>query len=325
MGELFHKNSHQRSAVPPASQAVTRRPPPAADTSKQMNLVPELKPSVLPNDALAWELHIWINKFEAYYQASGMQHARTVVQHAYLLNCLDSTLSLQLDGGITAQTLVLGANSRMSKLVQMFRKKYLLLLRRKNFFQISQQAGQDVFPFLGQLKCAASEADIEGMTLEDALFLTLLSGVHDDRLKEKLSELDPPTLPAFGVLIDAHLHSKATTGQAAAANGTKGKSQQQKNKNTAPKITDTEKKRRQVMKGKCFRCGSPVHMANNCKEAKDVKCRLCNAQGHIQNDCGKGKACSAYESLPNGNKTLALDYQQPQSSEYANVIRIANQ
>ena len=158
---------------------------------------------------------------------------------------------------------------RMSKLVEMIRKKYPLLLRRKNFFQMTQQAGQDARAFLEQLKSAASEADIEGMSLEDALCLMLLSGVRVVRLKEKLSELDPPTLRAFGVLIDAHLHSKATVGQAAAANRTEGKNQLQKKKN-APKITDAEKKRRQVMKGKCFPCGSSEHMANNCKVAKDV-------------------------------------------------------
>ena len=44
--ELFHKNSHQRSAVL-ASPAAACRLPPAADASTQIKLVPELKPSVL--------------------------------------------------------------------------------------------------------------------------------------------------------------------------------------------------------------------------------------------------------------------------------------
>ena len=275
--ELFLKNYHQRAYVP-ASPAATRRPPSdaTAETSTQIKLVPELKPTVLPHDASAGELRIWIKKYEAYYAASG------------LLNCLDSTLPLQLDGNISAQTPVLGANSCMSKLVEMFRKKYPLLLRRKNFFQMTQQTGQDTRAFLEQLKCAASEADIEGMTLEDALCCTLLNGVWDVRLKEKLSELDPPTLPAFGVLIDAHLHSKATAGQTALANCTEGKQQQKKT--NAPKVSDAKKKRRQIIKGKCFRCGCSEHMANNCKVAKDVKCRTCNAQGHIQSACSQGKA-----------------------------------
>ena len=142
------------------------------------------------------------------------------------------------------------------------------------------------------------------MTPEDALCLTLLSGVQDVRLKEKLSELDPPTLPAFGVLIDAHLHSKATAGLAASANRTEGKQQQKKT--NAPKVSAAEKKRRQVMKGKCFRCGSSEHMANNCKVAKDVKCRICNTQGHIQRACSQGKARSAEESQQVGTSDATL-------------------
>ena len=85
------------------------------------------------------------------------------------------------------------------------------------------------------------------------------------------------------------------------------------------------------MKGKCFRCGSSEHMANNCKVAKDVKCRICNTQGHIQSACSQGKARSAEESQQVGpsDATLALEYQQPQVGEYsaaqANVICAATQ
>ena len=41
------------------------------------------------------------------------------------------------------------------------------------------------------------------MSLEDALCVTLLSGVRDARLKDKQGEFETPILPAFGVLIDA--------------------------------------------------------------------------------------------------------------------------
>ena len=53
------------------------------------------------------------------------------------------------------------------------------------------------------IKAAAGEADIQGMTLEDALCLVCLTCFKDNRLWEKLSELETPTLPAFAVLIDA--------------------------------------------------------------------------------------------------------------------------
>ena len=139
--ELFNKNAHKRSAAPPASPAVV--------TDGPIKLAMELKPETLSHDASAGEFRIWLKKFEACYIAPGMQNASTAVQHAYLLNCFDRELSLQLDGCITAQTAVLGPNSCASRLT--------LLLRRKNFFQMCPDR-----MFMEQLKSAAAEADIPG-------------------------------------------------------------------------------------------------------------------------------------------------------------------
>ena len=63
----------------------------------------------------------------------------------------------------------------------------------------------------------------EFQSLEDALCLVCLTGIKDNRLREKLSELETPTLPAFAVLIDAYMHSKATAGSSAAAAAAVGK------------------------------------------------------------------------------------------------------
>ena len=95
--------------------------------------------------------------------------------------------------------------------------------------------------FMEQLKSSAAEADIEAMNLEDAICLTLLSRIRDARLLEKLSELEQQTLPAFGVLIDAYLHSKATSGASAAENLSEGRNQQQNKNNSGggqQKISD---------------------------------------------------------------------------------------
>ena len=125
------------------------------------------------------------------------------------------------------------------------------------------------------------------MTLQDALCMMLLAGIRDVRLKEKLSELQKPTLPAFTTIIDAHLHAKATAGNTAVVNEvfTPGGNKKSKNKQGGGQgqqrsgISDAEKKRRTVMKGKCYQCGSGEHMANNCLVAKDIKCCSCNASG----------------------------------------------
>ena len=152
---------------------------------------------------------------------------------------------------------------------------------------MEQQTGQDKQAFLESFKAAAGEADIQGMTLEDALCLVCLTGLNDKRLREKLSELETPTLPAFVVLMDANMHSKATGGSSAAAAAAVGRQQQNKggtknknNNDSRSGLSDKEKKRCSVMKGKCYRCGSPDHMANNCSVAKDIKCKRCINSTH---------------------------------------------
>ena len=170
--DRYTTNIHARAAAAntPASPAA-RRPPPASDAN-ELKLISELKPDTLSHDASAGELRIWCCKYEAYYHAYNMQLVRNQVQQAYLLNCLNSELYLRLSSAIAATTPVLGAGaSCLTMLGNIFRQKYPLLLRRKTYFSMEQQTGQDERAFLESIKAAAGEADIQGMTLEDALCL----------------------------------------------------------------------------------------------------------------------------------------------------------
>ena len=218
-------------------------------------------------------------------------------------------------------------------LTNIFRQKYPLLLQRKTFFQLQQQSGKDERAFIEHLKAAAAEADIQGMNLEDALCLVTISGLKDYRLREKLSKLENPTMPAFSVLIDAQMHAKATAGgtataaaaSAAATNKGQGKKRNNNNNNSSrPPLSDTEKKRRSVTKGKCYRCGSPDHMANACNVAKDVKCKKCNVTGHTTGACvspGQARATEDRENTSSStNSTLALEYLQPSDVAHSNAI-----
>ena len=149
-----------------------------------------------------------------------MHLSRLNVQQAHLLNCLDRELSLQLDSSIQATTPVMGNGvTCLSILMGIFEKKYPVLRRRKNFFSMAQHAGQDERSFAEAVKIAANESDIAGMTLQDAMCLVILTGCKDARLKEKMSELETPTMAAFNILIDAHMHAKATSAKPASSCG----------------------------------------------------------------------------------------------------------
>ena len=125
---------------------------------------------------------------------------------------------------------------------------------------MAQQAGQDGRAFAEAVKLAANEYDIAALTLPDALCLVILTGCKDARLREKMSELEEPTIAAFNTLIDAHIHSKATANAASSARtnsqpnrgrgriGRNGQGSQsgQSGQQNRQLLSDAEKKRRQL-------------------------------------------------------------------------------
>lgn len=308
--EVYNVNSHKRATQNVPASPKTRPPP--VESANSVKLASDLKPDTLCHDGTAGDLRLWQTKFEAYYHASHMHLARIQVQQAYMLNCLDRELGQQLTSSMDAQTPVLGARSCTAKLNEIFKKRYPLLLRRKMFFQMSQQAGQDERAFLEQLKEAAAEADIESMDVQDAICLCLVTGLKDIRLKEKLGGLENPNLNSFSLLIDSHMHAKATAGdtavgnRAAVQNQNKGRNKPNSSGNKGP--SEAEKKRRQVMKGKCFRCGSSDHFANVCQLPKDIKCRKCGTQGHVLAACVSAGQARQASDQP---EPLAIEYQVP--------------
>ena len=78
----------------------------------------------------------------------------------------------EAESTVTATTCVLRAGmSCLTMLTNIFRQKYLLLLRKKTFFIMEQQAKQDKRSFLESITAAAGEEDIQGMNLGDMLCL----------------------------------------------------------------------------------------------------------------------------------------------------------
>ena len=89
---------------------------------------------------------------------------------------------------------------------------------------------------------------------------------------------------AFNILIDTHMHAKATSAKPASSCGAQANKQinsgrRGQNSGGGRNVSDAEKKRRQIMKGKCFWCGSADHFANSCSLSKDIKCKKCNDRG----------------------------------------------
>ena len=196
----------------------------------------------------------------------------------------------------------------------------------QNFFSMTQQAGQGKGAFAKAVKLAANKSDISSLTLQDVLCLVIPTGCKDARLREKMSELEELTIAAFNTSIDAHMHSKATSIAASSAGansqsnqsrggngqGKQGGQSGQSGQQNRQSISDAERKRRQIMKGKCFRCASANHFANYCSFEKDIKCKKWNNLGHI---------AAAYVS-PGAKANVTSNQDRDQDRESTGVLQL---
>ena len=97
------------------------------------------------------------------------------------------------------------------------------------------------------------------------------------------------------------------------------------NQCSSSSLSEEEKRRHTIFKGKCFRCGSTDHMQPACKLPSSITCNVCNKPGHISpvlqqdsSSAGPSQAHSfpALQYLPDGASA------QPPSS-YASAFAYA--
>ena len=67
------------------------------------------------------------------------------------------------------------------------------------------------------VRSAADEGDIAGMSVEDAICLVYVIGVKDDTLRDKLSEVPDPNIEKFTAIMKSYVQSKITRREIASA------------------------------------------------------------------------------------------------------------
>jgi len=295
-----------------------------------VKLMSDLKPDQLQVDASTTDYKQWKRQFSAYFSASNLDGARVPDQHAYLESCLHTDLAKIISREATQTTPTLGEDSCMTILDKVFKNKYPIILRRKSYFSMTQKGGQDERAFLEDLRATADEADIAGMTLNDALCMQLLTGLQDKRLVEKLGEVEEPNIEEFTRIVNAHMHAKASTpsqsNKTAAKPANKkggGKQQQQHSQGSGrPQLSEKEQSRRKFLY-KCLRCGEQGHFIKDCSVPSTVNCNRCKGRGHIARACNAPQARAADTAQPD---QLQLTYSPDGEEDWkaaANMVHSA--
>ena len=226
-----------------------------------------------------------------------MAVARVEDQHAYMFACLDTTLSEEMARTCDAQLPIFGAqNSCVNTLQEIFRRRFPLILRRKNFLAQRQKPGQDARAFFSQLQASAIDANCAGMQLNDLICAMYLLGVTDSDLVRRLTEEPNPTIENFRRIADAHLQAQVALGPAAAQttarqqqnkrrNGQQQQQAGQRSQQQNGKVSEKERTRRSLIgRDRCFRCAG-AHLGKDCKHNREVVCNNCKEVGHVTPAC----------------------------------------
>ena len=131
------------------------------------------------------------------------------------------------------------------------------------------------------IKDAAKEAQIQTMTLDEILMSKYISACTDEPMKEKLMEMQDPTLEQVETLIEMMDSAKAGGSQMRSSTV---------NVEKVNKAWQQQGKRGKKSDGdNCASCNRSGHNRADCR-MKDATCHWCQRKGHMQTACRDKKS-----------------------------------
>ena len=281
-----------------------------------------LKPDKLGFDDNLGAYRRWKQRYTSFHQSSNFRILSIPDQQAFLLSCIDDDIANRIIRVVSETTPVLpnaaGNPSCFDVIDGLFREKNPVLLRRVHFLNYKQTEGQDGINWREELRNIADDADVDEMTTADLFCVLYVMGVKDNALREKLLELQNPTIEKFDRAVDAYDQAKKQLAEmkrpATASSSSRGKNTGKTDSKRQPRgsagggnagnnipPSREEIKRREMLQGRCFRCGSANHMLPDCTQQPHRTCGICGRKGHSKGACSKNSANAAAATQPDSS------------------------
>jgi hypothetical protein len=226
-------------------------------------------------------------KFRAFYSTSNLSRAQLEDQQAFFLSYLDLDLETTIRESIDVMTAIFGdTDSCMEFLEQKFRVTYPLFTRRLDYFWYCQAPGQTFAEYVAKLRQKGNEADLAALSVDEMYVFRVLSGLSDNKMKEKLLELKSPSLAALiAEATDIEVARRNLT--AAGASDSQARFSRQEDKRR-----DNRSKSRGPPAGpKCPDCGNREHEEDYPCPAASRSCHHCKKKGHFNKPRGGAPIC----------------------------------
>ena len=283
--------------------ANTNPPSGAHGTNANISKIDDtLRPEKLKRSATLEEFNDWAESFKAYFthNKKALERCDNAIPRQLLHNCLDSRLTnaLKTDDGVTANTPVIEDNGCLDMLKNIFLKECPLFVRRFNFLRSTQDPGESFSDWWVNKKAKAQECEFEKMTKDDMLLLGLMTGVHDQKLKEEFQRQRDPTVEGLVAIATnweyAEKNMRNMSSREARIDRTKSnyKDEKQKHWRRGQSQSGKQNHDRSQSKGRqCKYCGfsSPRCKGDTKCPAKGQTCKGCQGKNHFISVCRKNK------------------------------------
>ena len=311
--------------------AARHRPAKVDESLKPDKLTPEFTPA---------EFEAWKREVDTYFEANRLneQGVSQAEKRSRLNHCLGTHFTRWLFREKDQNAAIFGAGGCLAALDEEFKRLYPMFARRKQFFSMTPDRGEDFKAFRMRLREVGDMCDLSHMREEDCYIIKYHTAVNDEGLKQQMIANTGRNLRALDAVIDGYFAAKAgdrmtsESGRVLKAGNQRGR-QDHRNRSKSPGG------RKQ---GPCFGCGIDNHIKRDCHH-KNTKCAVCNGVGHLpkHSTCPQNKTAkrSGRSQTPGPNNRSAKVEQQesadyevwppmmppvPQGAEKANMLRMAS-
>ena len=265
----------------------TRAPPPSHGAAGTYRVQTALQPDKLSREATPAEMRSWARRFKSFYSTSNLDRATLPDQQAFFLSYLDLDLETTVREEIDDSTTIFGDDSCLAALERRFAVTYPLFTRRLDYFRYRQEVGQTFADFVAKLRQKGNEADLGSLTLDEIYVFRILSGLSDQKLKEKLLELKSPTLAklieeATDIEV-ARRNLKASSAEGASVAVAKISRELQGSQSRGRTGNRGKSEARHPTEGRCGKCGNSLHEEGyTCPaDVEGRRCHNCGKKGHF--------------------------------------------
>ena len=241
----------------------------AHEKRPQFKAVNEMKPAkILAGDSTREDFKIFLDQYTAYFTASNFGSASIEVQSAFMFNVLDNEIRSRLVEKLDKleDDIPVTFELQMDYLKEIFTEKIPIFSTRISVFNSKQNKDESFSAMKARMFSDWRSADMNLIDKDQLWILKLTSSVTDEKLKEKLLELNDPTEEKIVAVARAYENSKL-------------------NLSSLPKEQVTLRTGAEVpFKGSCGTCGIKGHKSRECKKKHKLTCKRCKGKGQERRD-----------------------------------------